>query len=457
MSVTPAVFSGLVLLLLAAAPARAADAGAIVTGPPGSTAVRLGQDVADLARHFGVALEVVPSQGGLENIEALARRPGPCSGSCRRTRSTSSPPSGTTPSCSATPSCCRPWPRSTPRRSTSWPGPGSRRSRTCGASASRWAPRAAARWSPRPCCSVSPPSRPRRSCELGDAAALAALREGRIDAMIHVAGQPAPLLQDKVAIEDALHLVPVEHPALRDLYPVAVIPAGTYYPWQPEEVATVAPRAVLMTLRWAGTEARRGRAGSSARSRASSPTTSTACAATGHPKWREVDLAAQRPPAGSGRRASCRHWPGRRATSSQRRWRPSPPARASSPPGARTAAPQEPPAQQRRLAAPACSAEETRSVGTCARSAGSSGRSGETCGADPRRAGSGQLAAGVLPQVGGLLRHVPEHDVVVRLLHARVAGGVVEVDLLHGTAADRRGARTSCAPRRPPPGSCRPC
>jgi hypothetical protein len=55
---------------------------------------------------------------------------------------------------------------------------------------------------------------------------------------------------EKVAIEDALRLVPVDHPALRKLYPAAAIPAGTYYPWQRQEVPTVASRALLMTLRW---------------------------------------------------------------------------------------------------------------------------------------------------------------------------------------------------------------
>jgi hypothetical protein len=53
-----------------------------------------------------------------------------------------------------------------------------------------------------------------------------------------------------VAIEDALHLVPVDHPALRELYPAATIPGGTYPPWQRKEVPTVTPRALLMTLPW---------------------------------------------------------------------------------------------------------------------------------------------------------------------------------------------------------------
>jgi hypothetical protein len=86
--------------------------------------------------------------------------------------------------------------------------------------------------------------------QIGGAEALAALRAGSVDAMIHVEGQPVPLFRETVAIEDALRLVPVDDPALQELYPVSAIPAETYYPWQREEVPTVAPRAVLMTFHW---------------------------------------------------------------------------------------------------------------------------------------------------------------------------------------------------------------
>jgi TRAP-type uncharacterized transport system substrate-binding protein len=90
---------------------------------------------------------------------------------------------------------------------------------------------------------------PGEEVRLGGEEALTALRQGRADAMIHVGSQPVAVLK-KVAIEDALHLVPVDHPALRKLYPAATIPAGTYFPWQRKEVPTVAPRALLMTLPW---------------------------------------------------------------------------------------------------------------------------------------------------------------------------------------------------------------
>jgi TRAP-type uncharacterized transport system substrate-binding protein len=198
---------------------------------------------------------------------------------------------------------------------------------------------------------------PAEELQLGDAAALASLREGRIDAMIHVAGQPAPLLRDNVAIEDALHLVPVEHPALRDLYPAAVIPAGTYYPWQPEEVATVAPRAVLMTSRWTDQEAEACRlVGKIARIVADNL---DRLRRTGHPKWREVDLAAEAP--GGWDQSPCVVL----ALAGPEGYVLAAPAEAipsgtpSSPPGAMTAVPQGPPAQPRGALAPStCSTEE---------------------------------------------------------------------------------------------------
>src|SRR5919205_1702475 len=64
----------LALLVATVLPARALDRGVIMTGSPGGTDIRVGQDIAGLARHFGVALEAMPSQGALENIEAIGRR-----------------------------------------------------------------------------------------------------------------------------------------------------------------------------------------------------------------------------------------------------------------------------------------------------------------------------------------------------------------------------------------------
>jgi uncharacterized protein len=294
--VTPGIFAvlgGLVLLLPAASPARALDAGAIVVGSPGSTAARVGQDIADLVSHFGIALEVVPSQGSLENIEVLIGRPNTQLGIVQsdvldflatfaddpelRRRAERmqvvGPLHAEEVHVLARPGIATFADLQGKRVAVGAPDSGTMVIATLLLGTAGIAPAEEAR--------------------LDGEEAFAALRAGRLDAMIYVAGQPASLLKDNVAIEDALHLVPVDHPALRNLYPTSVIPADTYYPWQPEEVPTVAPRAVLMTLRWTqpGREEEACRlVGKIARVVADNL---DRLRREGHPKWREVDLEAE--------------------------------------------------------------------------------------------------------------------------------------------------------------------
>jgi uncharacterized protein len=298
--VTPGIFAvlgGLVLLLPAASPARALDAGAIVVGSPGSTAARVGQDIADLVSHFGIALEVVPSQGSLENIEVLIGRPNTQLGIVQsdvldflatfaddpelRRRAERmqvvGPLHAEEVHVLARPGIATFADLQGKRVAVGAPDSGTLVTATLLLGTAGIAPAEEAR--------------------LDGEEAFAALRAGRLDAMIYVAGQPASLLKDNVAIEDALHLVPVDHPALRNLYPISVIPADTYYPWQPEEVPTVAPRAFLVTLRWTqpGDEEEACRlVGKIARIVADNL---DRLRRVGHPKWREIDLEAE-PPAG---------------------------------------------------------------------------------------------------------------------------------------------------------------
>jgi TRAP transporter TAXI family solute receptor len=231
--VTPAFFivlAGLALLLPAAGPARALDAGAIVVGSPGSTAARVGQDIAELAGHFGIALELLPSQGSLENIEALIERPNTQLGIVQsdvldflatfaddpelRRRAellqVVGPLHAEEVHVLARPGIATLADLQGKRVAVGAPDSGTLVTATLLLGTAGVAPAEEVR--------------------MGGEEAFAALREGRIDAMIDVAGQPAPLLKDNVAIEDALHLVPVDHPALRNLYPTSAIPAETYYP-----------------------------------------------------------------------------------------------------------------------------------------------------------------------------------------------------------------------------------
>jgi TRAP transporter TAXI family solute receptor len=75
--------------------------------------------------------------------------------------------------------------------------------------------------------------------------ALAALRDGRIDAMIDVDGFPVDWLTLWVSSVDGLHLVPITAEHIRAFYPASRIPAGTY-PWQATDVETVSVKTVLV-------------------------------------------------------------------------------------------------------------------------------------------------------------------------------------------------------------------
>ena len=242
-----ALLTGLALLSTTG-PACALDAGAIVTEAPDGTAVRFAQDIAGLVRRFGVALEVVPSAGELATMETLTRRPDTQLGIV---------PSDVLDFISifsedpelrsmAALMLVLPLYREEVHVLTR---PEIRKLEDLkGRRVAVGAPDSGTLLTTTLLLGTVG-IQPAEEMRIGGEEALAALRQGRIDAMIHVASKPGAVLT-KVAIEDALHLVPVDHPALRELYPAATIPGGTYPPWQRKEVPTVAPRALLMTLPW---------------------------------------------------------------------------------------------------------------------------------------------------------------------------------------------------------------
>lgn len=86
---------------------------------------------------------------------------------------------------------------------------------------------------------------PGRMSAMGNAQALAALKAGRIDAMVIVDGAPVERLALDVSAADGLHLIPIIHEGIRSFYPVSRIPAETYV-WQTADVETVSVRAVLI-------------------------------------------------------------------------------------------------------------------------------------------------------------------------------------------------------------------
>jgi uncharacterized protein len=291
----PAVLIGLVFLLLPAAiPARALEAAAIMTGDPAGTSFRIGQDIADLARRFGVALEVVPSQGGLENIEALIARPN---------TQLAIVPSDVLDFIAGFPDDPELRPRARLMRVV-FPLYAEEVHVLARPEIATFADLQGRR------VAVGAPNsgtlltatqllatagiEPAEELRIDGEEALTALREGRIDAVIYVAGQPAALFREGVAVEDALHLVPVDHPALRG-YPASAIPAGTYYPWQPEEVPTVAPRAVLMTYHWTEPGYQEWACRLVGEIALIIADNLDRLRQDGHPKWREVDLDAEVP------------------------------------------------------------------------------------------------------------------------------------------------------------------
>ena len=295
-----AALGGLALLAWHAGPARALETGApdtgvIATGAPGSAAQRVGRDIADLAWRFGAALTAEPSRGALQNLRDLTRRPGVVLAvvpsdlldflasaaddpELRRTRDALRvvfPLYREEVHVLARPGIATFADLAGRRVAVGDPDSGTLVTATL--------------------LLATAGVRPKEELRLGGEEALDAVRGGRADAMVEVEARPAAPLRDRVAVEDALHLVPVDLPALRGLYPAAAIPAGTYYPWQPEEVPTVAPRAVLVTLDWAGMEGREGTCrlvGKVARVVADNL---ERLRRAGDPAWRGVDLAARLP------------------------------------------------------------------------------------------------------------------------------------------------------------------
>jgi uncharacterized protein len=290
-----AALVGLALLVSTTLPARALDTGAIATGAPGSAAQRVGRDIADLAGRFGALLTAEPSRGALQNLRELTRRPGVVLAVLPSDLLDFLAASAEDPELRRTKDALRVVFPLYEEEVHVLARPGI-------ATFADLAGRRVAVGDPDSGTLVTATLllatagvRPAEELRLGGEEALAALRGGRADAMLDVEGQPAALFRDGVAVEDALHLVPVDLPALRGLYPAAAIPAGTYYPWQSKEVPTVAPRAVLVTLDWAGMAGREGTCrlvGKVARVTADNL---ARLRRAGDPAWRGVDLAARLP------------------------------------------------------------------------------------------------------------------------------------------------------------------
>jgi TRAP transporter TAXI family solute receptor len=138
--------------------------------------------------------------------------------------------------------------------------------------------------------------RPGQEINRSAADGIQALRQGQADAVFYVAGQPTPLFIENVSETDDVHLVPVTDPRVIKIYDRSSIPGGPggAYPWQPTEVPTVAVRAILMTYEYGKSNAYQRQSceavGQIARIIRDRVAELQQSSSGYHPKWQQVDL-----------------------------------------------------------------------------------------------------------------------------------------------------------------------
>ena len=125
---------------------------------------------------------------------------------------------------------------------------------------------------------------PQEMVAIGTDDALAQLKKGKIDAMFYVAGLPVKLFRDSVKLEDELALIPIVNKSILEFYPGTEIPANTYT-WQNESVSTVAVKAVLVSFNF-----RRNNCEDVGRLAQILHENLDWLRENGHPKWKFVDL-----------------------------------------------------------------------------------------------------------------------------------------------------------------------
>ncbi len=128
---------------------------------------------------------------------------------------------------------------------------------------------------------------------IGPNDSLSELLAGRIDAFFYVAGAPTELFNSARIDPDAFHLLPITDPVLKSVYVPAQILGGTY-PFQPDPVDVVAVKAVLMTYEYDSRRNAYHRASCRAVAEISHLilTQIDELKASGHPKWKSVELGA---------------------------------------------------------------------------------------------------------------------------------------------------------------------
>lgn len=126
--------------------------------------------------------------------------------------------------------------------------------------------------------------------------ALPKLQSGEIDAFFYVAGAPASLFQSADIDAAKFHLLPIKEAPLLATYIPSTIAAGTY-PFEKDAIDTVSVKAVLMTFEYDKKRNAYHRDSCKAVADFSSLILNNldALQKTGHPKWKTVDLTALPP------------------------------------------------------------------------------------------------------------------------------------------------------------------
>lgn len=88
---------------------------------------------------------------------------------------------------------------------------------------------------------------PEKIVAVGGDQALRKLKAGNVDAMFYVAGYPVKLFTEQVASEDGLVLLPITNEKISEFYAETVIPENIYA-WQNDAVGSVAVKSVLVSF-----------------------------------------------------------------------------------------------------------------------------------------------------------------------------------------------------------------
>ena len=114
--------------------------------------------------------------------------------------------------------------------------------------------------------------------------ALPQLKKGEIDALFYVAGYPVKLFSEQVTAADGLALIPILNKSIIEFYPKTQIPPNTYA-WQTNAVESVAVKAVLISY-----DFKMGNCQNVGKFADILANNIDWLKANGHPKWKSVDL-----------------------------------------------------------------------------------------------------------------------------------------------------------------------